>query len=55
VLFFESNPYYHVESNGTSVLVYSKERIAGVKEIKSLHDFGKRLQTELFVCTQNMG
>ena len=55
VLFFESNPYYHVESNGTSVLVYSKERIAGVKEIKSLHDFGKRLQTELLVCTQNLG
>jgi carbonic anhydrase len=55
VLFFESNPYYHVESNGTSVLVYSKERIAGVKEIKSLHDFGKRLQTELLVCTQNIG
>ena len=55
VLFFESNPYYHVESNRTSVLVYSKERIAGVKEIKSLHDFGKRLQTELLVCTQNLG
>ena len=53
VLFFESNPYYHVESNGASVLVYSKERVAGVKEIKSLHDFGKRLQSELLLCTQN--
>lgn len=53
VLFFESNPYYHVESNGVSVLVYSKERVAGVKEIKSLHDFGKRLQSELLLCTQN--
>ena len=53
VLFFESNSYYHVESNGASVLVYSKERIAGVKEIKSLHDFGKRLQSELLLCTQN--
>jgi MFS superfamily sulfate permease-like transporter len=55
VLFFESNPYYHVESNGTSVLVYSKERVAGIKEIKNLHDFGKRLQTELLICTQNLG
>jgi MFS superfamily sulfate permease-like transporter len=55
VLFFESNPYYHIESNGTSVLVYSKERVAGVKEIKNLHDFGKRLQTELLVCSQNPG
>ena len=53
VLFFESNPYYHIESNGTSILVYSKERVAGVKEIKSLHDFGKRLQNELLLCTQN--
>ena len=53
VLFFESNPYYHIESNGTSILVYSKERVAGVKEIKSLHDFGKRLQNELLLCTKN--
>ena len=55
VLFFESNPYYHVESNGTSVLVYSKERVAGIKEIKNLHNFGKRLQNELLICTQNLG
>ena len=44
VHFFESNPYYHVESNGNSLLVFSKERLAGVKEIKALFDFGKRLQ-----------
>ncbi len=43
VHFFESNPYYHVESNGTSLLVFSKERVAGIKEIKALYDFGKRL------------
>lgn len=42
--FFESNPYYHVESSGNSILVFSKERLAGIKEIKSLLDFGKRLQ-----------
>ncbi len=44
VHFFESNPYYHVESNGSSLLVFSKERIAGVKEIKALYDFGRRLR-----------
>lgn len=44
VHFFESNPYYHVESNGTCLLVFSKERLAGVKEIKALYDFGKRLR-----------
>ncbi len=44
VRFFESNPYYHVESNGASLLIFSKERIASVKEIKGLYDFGKRLR-----------
>ncbi len=43
VHFFESNPYYHVESNGNALLVFGKERIASVREIKALFDFGKRL------------
>lgn len=42
--FFESNPYYHVESNGSSILIFEKERLASVKEIKGLFDFGKRLK-----------
>lgn len=42
--FFESNPYYHLESNGNSLLIFGKERIAGIKEIKALFDFGKRLK-----------
>ncbi|TBN03997.1 SulP family inorganic anion transporter [Hyunsoonleella flava] len=41
--FFESNPYYHVESNGKALLVFGKERLASIKEIKALFDFGKRL------------
>jgi len=44
VHFFESNPYYHVESNGCSLLLFGKERLASVKEIKALFDFGKRLK-----------
>ena len=44
VHFFESNPYYHVESNGHSLLIFGKERLAGIKEIKALYDFGKRLR-----------
>ncbi|MEP2936526.1 MAG: SulP family inorganic anion transporter [Gilvibacter sp.] len=43
VHFFESNPYYHIESNGTSLLVFSKTRLASIKELKALLDFGKRL------------
>lgn len=42
--FFESNPYYHVESNGSSLLIFGRERLASVKEIKALFDFGKRLK-----------
>jgi MFS superfamily sulfate permease-like transporter len=42
--FLESNPYYHIESNGTSLIVFSKERLASTKEIKVLLDFGKRLK-----------
>ena len=42
--FFESNPYYHIESNGKGLLVFSKERHASIKEIKALFDFGKRLK-----------
>jgi carbonic anhydrase len=43
VRFFESNTYYHVESDGISLLVFKSQRTAGVKEIKQLLDFGKRL------------
>lgn len=50
VHFFESNPYYHIESNGNSLLVYSKERLASIKEIKSLLHFGKHLKS---VITNN--
>jgi predicted nucleotidyltransferase len=42
--FFESNPYYHIESNGSSLLIFSKQRLASTKEIKALLDFGKRLK-----------
>ena len=44
VLFFESNPYYHIESSEHGLLILDKERLAGVKEIKALADFGIRLE-----------
>lgn len=44
VFFFESNPYYHIESSEHGLLILGKERLAGVKEIKALTDFGIRLQ-----------
>ena len=42
--FFESNPYYHIESNGRALLLFGKERLSSTKEIKALFDFGKRLK-----------
>ncbi|MBT8286603.1 MAG: SulP family inorganic anion transporter [Flavobacteriaceae bacterium] len=42
--FFESNPYFHVESNGSSLLLFGRERLASLKEIKALLDFGHRLK-----------
>lgn len=44
VHFFESNPYYHIESNGSDLLIFGKERLASIKEIKAMLDFGKRLE-----------
>ncbi|WP_299246944.1 hypothetical protein [uncultured Aquimarina sp.] len=38
MLFFESNPYYHIESNGNELLLMRKERVASVKEVKALLD-----------------
>lgn len=43
ILFLESNPYYHVESNGTSLLILKKERLLSVKEIKAMLYFGQQL------------
>ncbi len=43
VLFFESNPYYHIESNGATLLLMKKERQASAKEIKEMLDYGLRL------------
>lgn len=44
ILFFESNPYYHIEGSKDGLLILGKERLSGVKEIKALADFGIRLQ-----------
>lgn len=44
ILFFESNPYYHIEGSKDGLLILGKERLAGVKEIKAMADFGMRLQ-----------
>lgn len=48
--FFESNPYYRVESNGKALLIFGKERLASLKEIKALFDYGKRLKEAIIAA-----
>ena len=43
VRFFESDPYYHVQSTYDSLLVFKRERLASISEAKALLDHGKRL------------
>ncbi len=52
VHFFESNPYYHVESKGNSVLIYQKERLASIKELKAMLNFGKQLKKQFSIVTK---
>lgn len=44
IFFLESNPYYHIESNGNSLLILKKERLLSVQEIKAMIYFGQQLQ-----------
>ncbi|WP_459210214.1 SulP family inorganic anion transporter [Aquimarina rhabdastrellae] len=52
VLFFESNPYYHIESNGNQLLLLKKERQASTKEIKEMLDYGMRLEKIISSITE---
>lgn len=55
VHFFESNPYYHVESNGRSLLLFGRERLASIKEVKALLDFGNRLKEVVLNIVKKSG
>lgn len=43
ILFLESNPYYHIESNGHALMILKKERLLSVQEIKAMIYFGQQL------------
>lgn len=44
ILFFESNPYYHIEAAKNGLLIIGKERFASVREMKAMSFFGMKLQ-----------
>jgi uncharacterized protein YlzI (FlbEa/FlbD family) len=43
----ESHPYYHIESNGKSIIVYRFDQSSSVGDIEQLIDFAKNLNTTL--------
>lgn len=43
ILFFESHPYYHLESDGLNILIFKGMRTATISEIKALAGYGKEL------------
>lgn len=43
IFFFESHPTYYLESNGKSILIRGKERLASIQEIKQILAFAEEL------------
>ena len=43
ILFLQSHPYYHIESNGEALMILKKERLLSVQEVKAMIYFGKQL------------
>lgn len=43
IYFFESHPAFYLESNGESLLIRSKERLASIQEIKQILAFAEEL------------
>lgn len=39
IFFFESHPYYHIESNGDTLLIKDKDRLSSIQEIKNMLAF----------------
>jgi carbonic anhydrase len=47
VFFFESHPFYHIESNGQYLMIKGKDRTASIQEIKRMLAFTKELRALL--------
>jgi len=47
IYFFESHPIFHIESNGSHLLIKGKDRLSSLQEIKIMLAFAKDLMTLL--------
>ena len=43
IYFFESHPFFHLESNGNAILIKGKDRLASLQEIKMMLTFAQDL------------
>jgi hypothetical protein len=43
IFFFESHPFFHIESNGNTLLIKGKDRLSSLQEIKMMLSFAKDL------------
>jgi MFS superfamily sulfate permease-like transporter len=50
IYFFESHPFFHIESNGKKILIKGKNRLSSLQEVKIMltfaHDLANRLEKE---------
>jgi len=47
IYFFESHPIFHIESNGSHLLIKGKDRLSSLQEIKIMLAFAKDLMNLL--------
>ena len=47
VLFFETHPNYHLESDGKNILILKGNRISSISEVKALAIYGTELIEKL--------
>jgi hypothetical protein len=47
IFFFESHPFFHIESNGNHLLIKGKDRLSSIQEIKLMLSFAEDLNALL--------
>ena len=47
IYFFESHPVFHIESNGSDLLIKGKDRLSSIQEIKLMLSFAEELSAFL--------
>jgi len=51
IYFFESHPFFHIESNGNTILIKGKDRLSSLQEIKMMLSFAEDLSRLLIKQT----